>query len=170
MVRETSENLPRRGMVVAGTVTAMGEELSFGYDGDRGLGDRLLAAVLRGEKTATSSLAVEYRSGEPLPRPGGHLKLVDRAGRRHGVVETTRVKFIPLHLVGDDIARDEGEGFANVQQWRSAHVAFWAEVADLVRTDAGDPTWELRDAKPVVVHWFRLLTPATAVAERDDRQ
>ena len=41
---------------------------SFGYDGDDGLGDRLLAAVLRGEKTATSSLAVRYRSGELLPR------------------------------------------------------------------------------------------------------
>lgn len=153
---------------MAGTVTVMGEELGFGHDGDRGLGDRLLAAVLRGEKTATSSLAVEYLSGEPLPRVGEHLTLVDHAGRRHGVVETTRVRIIPLHLVGDDVAGDEGEGFADAQQWRRAHVAFWAEVADLVRSDAGDPTWELRDAEPVVVHWFRLLTPPTAVAGRDD--
>lgn len=37
-------------------------------------------------------------------------------------------------------------------------------VADLVRSDAGDPTWELRDTEPVMVHWFRLLTPATAGA------
>lgn len=155
---------------MAGTVTAMGEELSFGYDGDRGLGDRLLAAVLRGEKTATSSLAVEYLSGEPLPRVGEHLTLVDHAGRRHGVVETTRVRIIPLHLVGDDVARDEGEGFADAQQWHRAHVTFWAEVADLVRSDAGDPTWELGDAEPVVVHWFRLLTPAAAGAGCDDPQ
>ncbi|MGI9157498.1 MAG: hypothetical protein ACR2FG_12835 [Marmoricola sp.] len=42
--------------------------MSFGYDDDGGLGERLLTAVLRGEKTATSSLAVEYLSGEPLPR------------------------------------------------------------------------------------------------------
>lgn len=48
----------------------MAESMSFGYDGDRGLGDRLLAAVLVGAKTATSSLAVEYLSGEPLPRVG----------------------------------------------------------------------------------------------------
>jgi uncharacterized protein YhfF len=33
--------------------------LAIGHPGDGGLGDRLLAAVLRGEKTATSSLAVE---------------------------------------------------------------------------------------------------------------
>ena len=36
-------------------------------DGDGGLGDRLLAAVLRGKKTATSSVAVEYLPGQPLP-------------------------------------------------------------------------------------------------------
>ncbi len=133
--------------------------LSFGYDSDGGLGDRLLAAVVRGEKTATSSLAVEYLSGEPLPRVGERLSLVDHGGRPHGVVDATRVTIVPLHLVGDDVARDEGEGFADAAQWRQAHVAFWAETADLVRADAGDPEWQLREAEPVVVHWFRLLEP-----------
>ncbi len=133
------------------------DTLSFGYDGDGGLGDRLLAAVLRGEKTATSSLAVEYLSGEPLPRVGERLTLVDHGGRPQGVVETTRVTIVPLHLVGNDVARDEGENFADAAQWRQAHVAFWAEVTDLVRADAGDPKWQLREAEPVVVHWFRLL-------------
>ena len=55
----------------------MAETMRFGYDGDRGLGDRLLVAVLRGEKTATSSLVVEYLTGEPLPRVGDRLRLVD---------------------------------------------------------------------------------------------
>jgi len=132
--------------------------LSFGYSGDGGLGDRLLAAVLRGEKTATSSLAVEYLAGEPLPRVGERLRLVDHDGGAHGLVQTTRVAIMPLHLVGDDVARAEGEGFAGAEDWRRAHVAFWHDVADLVREDAGDPDWELRDAEPVVVHWFRLLT------------
>jgi len=142
----------------------MTDTMSFGYDGDGGLGDRLLAAVVRGEKTATSSLAVEYLSGEPLPRVGERLSLVDHGGRPHGVVETTRVTIVPLHLVGDDVARDEGEDFADAAQWRQAHVALWAETADLVRTDAGDPEWHLREAEPVVVQWFRLLEPAAAPA------
>lgn len=137
----------------------MTDRLSFGYDGDGGLGDRLLAAVLRGEKTATCSLAVEYLGGDPLPRVGQRLTLVDHGGRAHGVVETSRVTIVPLHLVGDDVARDEGEGFADVAAWRRAHVAFWAEVADFVRADAGDPDWQLREAEPVVVHWFRLVEP-----------
>ncbi len=141
----------------------MAETIRFGYDGDCGLGDRLLAAVLRGEKTATSSLAVEYLSGDPLPRVGERLTLVDHAGRPHGIVETTRVTIIPLHIVGDDVARDEGEGFAGADEWRRDHVAFWNEVTDLVRDDAGDPTWELREAEPVVVHWFRLVETGAAL-------
>lgn len=135
----------------------LAKTMSFGYDGDGGLGDRLLAAVRRGEKTATSSLAVEYLSGETLPRVGERLALADHRGEVHGVVETTRVTIIPMHLVGDDIARDEGEGFADAAQWRRAHMAFWTETSEMIRADAGDPEWVLRDAEPVVVEWFRLV-------------
>lgn len=132
-------------------------DLTFGYPGDGGLGDRLLRAVLGGEKTATSSLAVGYLSGDPLPRVGQRLSLVDHDGGVHGTVETTRVTITPLNLVGDDVASAEGEGFANAQEWRSDHEQFWSDVAELVREEAGDPEWQLRDAEPVVVHWFRLL-------------
>jgi uncharacterized protein YhfF len=135
----------------------MARTMSFGYDGDGGLGDRLLRAVLDGEKTATSSLAVEYLSGEPLPKVGERLELVDHDGRRCGMVETTRVRIIPLDQVGDDVAHDEGEGFADATAWRRAHEAFWKETAAVIRAEAGDPGWSLRSAEPVVVEWFRLL-------------
>ena len=138
--------------------------MNFGHDGDGGLGDRLLTAVLRGEKTATSSLAVGYLSGDPLPRVGERPPLVDHAGGVHGTVETTRVAIIPLHLVGDDVARDEGEGFADAADWRRDHVAYWAEPTGVLRVEAGDPGWELREAEPVVVQWFRLLDPDCAPA------
>jgi len=72
-------------------------------------------------------------------------------------VETTLVTITPLHLIGDQVAKDEGEGFADATDWRRAHIAFWAKVIDLMRNDAGDPGWELRESEPVVVQWFRLL-------------
>jgi uncharacterized protein YhfF len=131
--------------------------MSFGYEGDGGLGDRLIAAVLCGDKTATSSLVVSYLAGDPLPRVGQRSELVDHSGHRHGVVETTRVRVIPLNEVGDDVARDEGEGFADAAEWRRAHEEFWGAVAGMIRAEAGDATWELRDSEPVVVEWFRLL-------------
>ena len=148
-----------------GETCAMVPTASFGYDGDGGLGDRLLAAVLRGEKTATSSLAVEYLSGDPLPRVGQRSELVDRAGHRHGLIETTRVRIIPLNEIGDDVARDAGEGFADAAEWRRAHEAFWGEIVEMIRTDAGDSTWELRDSEPVVVEWFRLLDDQAGTSE-----
>ena len=134
--------------------------LVFGYPGDGGFGDRLLHAVLRGEKTATSSLAIEYLSGVPLPHVGRRLVLQDHAGGVHGLVEVTRVTIIPMHLVGDDIAYDEGEDFADAAAWRRAHTSFWTEVSHLIRAEAADPSWQLRETEPVVVQWFRLLMPA----------
>lgn len=131
--------------------------MDFGHPGDGGLGDRLLAAAVSGTKTATSSLAVEYLTGEPLPRVGERLTLVDHAGAAHGAVEITRVRIIPLHEVGDDVARDEGEGFTDAGDWRRAHEAFWLPLQDLIREESGDPEWVLRDAEPVVVQWFRLV-------------
>lgn len=135
--------------------------MSFGYDGDGGLGDRLIAAVLRGEKTATSSLAIGYLSGDPMPKVGQRLSLVDHHGRSYGVVETTRATIIPLHLVGDDVAHDEGEGFADAAQWRRDHIAFWDDIAHLIREESGNPDWVLRDTEPVVVEWFRLIENGT---------
>lgn len=74
--------------------------LGFGYPGGGGLGDRVVAAVLRGEKAATSSLAIEYLSGEPLPRVGERLAFVDHDGAEHGRIETTRVTIVPLEPRG----------------------------------------------------------------------
>lgn len=135
----------------------MSATMDFGYPGDGGLGDRMLAAIAAGVKTATSSLAVGYLNGDPLPRVGQHLTLVDHDGNTHGLVETTKVRIIPLNEVGDDVAQAEGEGFANAAEWRSAHEEFWHDVQHVLREESGDPDWTLRDAEPVVVEWFRPI-------------
>jgi uncharacterized protein YhfF len=132
--------------------------MNFGYPGDGGLGARLIAAVLRGEKTATSSLVVGYLAGdEPLPRVGQVLPLVDHDGVEHGQVRTTRVRIVPLNLVDDQVAHDEGEGFADASEWRRDHIAFWTHLREVFRAESGDPDWELREAEPVVIQWFELL-------------
>ena len=132
-------------------------ETIFGYEGDGGLGDRLITAVLAGRKVATSSLAVQYLSGDPLPRVGEHRLLTDHSGQVHARLETTRVEIIPLHLVTDEVAHDEGEGFRDAAEWRAEHVRFWQEIKDSIRNESGDARWALRDSEPVVVEWFRVL-------------
>lgn len=120
------------------------------------LRDRLVAAVLSGAKTATTGLLADYRhTGEELPRPGERTAMVDSAGTRVAILETTDVRVIPLGEVDLAHARDEGEGHTTLAAWRAAHEAFFhsAEMRDAL----GDPGFTVDDATEVVCERFRLV-------------
>jgi uncharacterized protein YhfF len=89
---------------------------------------QLVDAVLRGDKTATAGL----HGDEPLPRAGDRFLLLDFDDRPVAVVETTEVRVLRVDEVDVRFARDEGEGFETVADWREAHERFWAdhEIAD----------------------------------------
>lgn len=133
--------------------------------GDPGpMRDRLVAAVLRGEKTATSTLEVFYElEGQPRERVGARSELVDSAGSPCGEVEVTDVTCARLVDVGDDVARAEGEGFANASEWRQSHEHYWNGYVPDVRRLLHRPEWVLDDSTSVVVVWFRLLIPTLQV-------
>ena len=121
--------------------------------GDAELQDRLVAAVLSGAKTATSSLHRSYvAEGEPLPQPG-RQRLLARDGSVAGIVEITDVQVIPISEITDEIAHAEGEGFADVAAWRRAHEQFWGQVGE----SAGG---SLPENELIVVERLRLLPPA----------
>jgi uncharacterized protein YhfF len=98
--------------------------------GDRGteLRRKLVAAVLRGEKIATASLREEYapHTNEQLPRPGESFLLLGYDDEPLGVAKTTELRVVRAADVDLQFARDEGEGFETVEQWRSAHQRFWS--------------------------------------------
>jgi uncharacterized protein YhfF len=96
----------------------------FGFPGP--LRDRLVAGILSGEKTATTSLRAEVESlGEELPAVGERNAVVDSAGRRVAIIETTEVRVVPIREIDDEFARAEGEGADTVDEWRAAHERFW---------------------------------------------
>ncbi len=84
---------------------------------------QLVEAVLRGEKTATAGLLEEGE--EPLRRPGDRLALLDFDDEPVGVVELTEVRVVPAGEIDPQFARDEGEGFDSVEDWRIAHEEFF---------------------------------------------
>ncbi|MHB1242901.1 MAG: ASCH domain-containing protein [Gaiellaceae bacterium] len=88
--------------------------------------EQLVAAVLRGERTASAGL------------------LVDHAVLRIADTELA-------------LARDEGEGFASVAEWRAAHDRFWRSYADELRAYLGDPDWDATDDTLYVAERFRLV-------------
>ncbi|MFF5706361.1 ASCH domain-containing protein [Streptomyces sp. NPDC012794] len=126
----------------------------LGFPGEQR--DRLVAAVLSGAKTTTTGLMGQYEAaGEPLPRPGERLALVDSAERPLAALEVTDVRVLRLAEVGLRHAVDEGEGFTSVAEWRSAHERFWH--GEQVRAEMGDPGFAVDDDTLVVTERFRLL-------------
>jgi uncharacterized protein YhfF len=105
-----------------------------------------VAAVLAGAKTATASLLSEYAptTSDPLPSVGQRLVLVDGSDKPVAIVETTELRVVPAGQVDLQFARDEGEGFETVSEWRVAHEHFWSDDT-------------ITDETLIVCERFRLL-------------
>jgi uncharacterized protein YhfF len=71
------------------------------------------------------------------------------------VIETTEVRVVPAGEVDEQFARDEGEGFESVADWRAAHERFWGPTPD--REAAGEPSLTIGDETLVVCEWFRVV-------------
>lgn len=102
---------------------------------------QLVDAVLRGEKTATAGLLEER--DEPSSRPGDRLSLLGFDDEPVGVVEITEVRVVPAGEIDLQFARDEGEGFESVEDWRLAHERFFERP--------------LPDDTPIVAVRFQLV-------------
>lgn len=112
----------------------------LGYAGTD-LRRRLVELVLAGEKTATAGLAGDG----PLPVVGERYLLLDFDDRPVAIVETTEVRIVPAGEIDEQFARDEGEGFETVADWRAAHDRFWADRGGI------------DDSTPIVAERFRLV-------------
>jgi uncharacterized protein YhfF len=85
---------------------------------------RLVAAVLMGEKTATAGLA---KPGEVADEPGTRYIVHGYDDEAVAIVEVTEARIVPAKDIDLQFARDEGEGFQSVEDWRSAHERFFEQ-------------------------------------------
>jgi uncharacterized protein YhfF len=128
--------------------------MEFAFPGP--LRDQLVAATLAGTKTTTSGLVADYEhEGEPLPEPGLREAVLDSAGNRVAVIETTAVQVIRLGDVDLAHALGEGEGYTSVAGWRAGHERFWH--SEEVRDALDDPAFTVDDNTLVVAQTFRLV-------------
>lgn len=96
---------------------------SFGDRGD--IQNQLAELVARGAKRATASLLCAYRDEQQLPQPGNLFVVVDGAGRPRCLCRTVGVEVKPFADVDAAFAADEGEGDGTLDDWRTAHRAFF---------------------------------------------
>lgn len=120
--------------------------------------DRLLDAVMRGEKTATSALEIGFTQiGAPLPRIGQRYRLLDSERMPVLEIEVTDVRVRRLADIELDVALAEGDWFHSIADWRIAHERFWNGKLDEYRSLTSNPTWSLNDDTRIVVRFFRVL-------------
>jgi uncharacterized protein YhfF len=93
-----------------------------------------VAAVLSGAKTTTSGLA---GGEEPSSQAGDRFVVEDEKGRPRAIVEITEIRVVPASEIDLGFARDEGEGFESVEDWREAHERFFEQpIAPDTRIEA----------------------------------
>jgi uncharacterized protein YhfF len=104
----------------------------------------LVDAVLRGDKTATAGLLEEYEAESETPEdPGTRCALLGYDDEPVAVVEVTESRIVPAGEIDEQFARDEGEGFESVEDWRVAHEHFFGR--------------ELTPETPIVAVRFRVV-------------
>lgn len=120
----------------------------------------LNALVLAGEKRATAGLLSEYTDeGEDLETVGEEQYLVDAEGEAIALIRYTRIDVVPFVDVTWEFAQAEGEGFTDIDDWRSAHRRYWKRESGI----------DVTDEEPVVCLWFEVLAIGPA-ADRDPRR
>jgi uncharacterized protein YhfF len=129
--------------------------VKFAFPGP--LRDQLVGAILDGTKTSTTSLVVEYEvEDEAFPQTGTRHVVVDSSNEAVAVIETMGVQRVLLGAVPWEHARDEGEGYSSVSEWRVGHERFWHSVE--MRNYLGDATFTVNDDTCLVLERFRLVT------------
>lgn len=120
----------------------------FAFPGE--LRDKLVAAILRGDKIATASLLEEYqRVEEPLPKIGDIEVVIDSDENPVCVTRVTEVLCEPFGQVTDVHAIAEGEGFNDAEAWKVGHKEFWTSPE--FRADMGEPEVLIDDDTVVVL-------------------
>ena len=127
----------------------------FGFPGP--LRDSLVASILSGTKTTTTSLLVEYAvEGDPLPAAGRRQAVIDSAGQPVAIIETVQVDQVRLDQVPLSHVIDEGEGHVSVAQWRVDHEQYWH--GEEMRSYLTDPAFTVRDETAVILERFQLIS------------
>jgi len=102
-------------------------EMRFGWDGDDGLGDRLIEQILAGTKTATCGFLLDYTPEEleeALTGKGGLQSVRDSSGAHRCTIRVTDVFECPFGDPDPRLVSGEGDG-DDVSKFQADHRIAW---------------------------------------------
>ena len=126
--------------------------LEFGWEGDGGLGERLIREVIEGEKTATCAPRSDYTEeelAEVVASKGQVVDVVDENDEPRCRVLLVAVYETTFGLPAPGVVRGEGFG-DDAEAFRQDHRGAWAEEME----EEGNP---LSDETILVVEEFELV-------------
>lgn len=119
--------------------------------------DQCARLVVTGRKQASApSLWAIQHAQEPLPEVGDLHVITDWAGVAQCIIRINKVDILPLHAIGEEHARAEGEGDCTLAWWREAHWAYYQ------RELAGSGHQPQPDM-PIVFQRFECVFPPAGV-------
>ena len=114
--------------------------------------DEILAALLRGDKRATTGLRCLYDiEHEPLPQVGQYSVILDSKGLPHCITRITKIEITPFRDISEAYAFIEGEGDKSLNYWKDAHRQVFTREC---REDAGI---EFNEDMECVCEYFEVV-------------
>ncbi len=126
--------------------------IEFGWEGDGGLGERLIREVIEGEKTATCAPRSDYTEeelAEVIDARGEVIDVVDEHDEPRCRVRMVAVYETTFGLPAPGLVRGEGFG-DDAEAFRQDHREAWSEEME----EEGNP---LSDDTVLVVEEFELV-------------
>ena len=115
----TGEDTVARFVRESGLDIAEYDAYSYGYPE---VADEILAALLRGDKRATTGLKCLYElEKEPLPQEGQYSVILDSRGLPYCITRITKIEITKFRDISEEYAFIEGEGDKSLAYWRDAH-------------------------------------------------
>ena len=123
------------------------------YGHTRAVADELAALVAEGHKRAHASLERDFESdGDPLPRPGEHVVVLDGRGSPRAIVRLTHVERRYFNEIDDEFAFECGEGDRTLAWWL---VAYRQEFAERAETQG----FQVGERAVLILEYFELVWP-----------
>lgn len=123
------------------------------YGHTRAVADELAALVAEGHKRAHASLERDFEAeGDPLPRPGEHVVVLDGRGSPRAIVRLTHVERRYFNEIDDEFAFECGEGDRTLAWWLVAYRQEFAERAEAQGFQVGERA-------VLILEYFELVWP-----------